>query len=96
MMAPESTSYWLEHSERITVIFWALIATTKRVVTQAQRFLAAKIKAQYCITDYTDDKSVLNNFALWLQAVHGKTASQVYEESVKLAPPTRGAGLCRW
>eukprot|EP00913_Durusdinium_trenchii_P033478 g31343.t1 len=108
-----ATSYWSEHSERVTIMSWALIAevpretrrrwgrwspgvdeeyavTSKRVVMQAQARVAEKIKAQYCITDYTDDKSVLNNFALWLQAVHGKTPTQAHKEIMKIAPPTWG------
>lgn len=40
--------------------------TTKRVVTTAQASLAAKIRGQYGITDYVDDRSVLNGFLLWL------------------------------
>ena len=64
--------------------------TTKRVVTQAQTHLANKIKAQYGITDYTDDKSVLNNFALWLQMVRGLSATEAHQESLKIAPPTWG------
>ena len=63
---------------------------SERSVTQAQAHVASKIKAQYCITDYTDDKSVLNNFALWLQAVHGRTPTQAHAEIMKLAPPTWG------
>ena len=64
--------------------------TSKRMVMQAQARVAEKIKAQYCITDYTDDKSVLNNFALWLQAVHGRTPTQAHKEIMKIAPPTWG------
>ena len=103
LMNPESTSYWSEHSERVTIMSWALIAevpretrrrcgrwspgvdeeyavTTKRVVTTAQ----------YGITDYVDDRSVLNGFSLWLQTVHLKSVSESHQESMKIAPPMWG------
>eukprot|EP00913_Durusdinium_trenchii_P022634 g21257.t1 len=113
IMIPESTSYWSEHSERVTIMSWALIAeipretrrrwgrwspgvdeeyavTTKRVVTAAQGNLASKIRAQYGITDFVDDKSVLNGFSLWLQTVYFKTVSESHQETMKIAPPMWG------
>ena len=113
IMIPESTSYWSEHSERVTIMSWALIAeipretrrrwgrwspgvdeeyavTTKRVVTAAHGALAAKIRAQYGLTDFVDDKSVLNGFSLWLQTVFFKTVSESHQEAMKIAPPMWG------
>ena len=112
LMNPESTSYWSEHSERVTIMSWALIAevretrrrwgrwspgvdeeyavTTKRVVTTAQAGLASKIRGQYGITDYVDDRSVLNGFSLWLQTVRFKTVTESHLESLKISPPMWG------
>ena len=118
VMIPESTSYWSEHSKRVTIMSWALIAevpretrrrwgrwspgvdeeyavTTKRGVIAAQGTLAAKIRAQYEITDFVDDKSVLNGFSLWLQTVYFKTVSESRLETTKIAPPICGEASMR-
>ena len=69
--------------------------TTKRGVIAAQGTLAAKIRAQYEITDFVDDKSVLNGFSLWLQTVYFKTVSESRLETTKIAPPICGEASMR-
>lgn len=72
--------------------------TTKRVVTTAQGTLANKVKAQYMVVDFLGDKSVLNNFALWLQSVRKMTATEARDDLEACASNlvNRARLLCRW
>ena len=113
LLQPESSSYWSEHSERITMISWAAavgiskevrrrwgrwkpsvdedyVTTTRKMIHDAQKQVAQKIRGQSDLTDVVDDRAVVNNFTIWLQDVHHKTATQANREGQCIGPPNWG------
>ena len=113
LLQPESSSYWSEHSERITVISWAAalgigkevrrrwgrwkpsvdedyVTTTRKMIFDAQKEVARKIRSQSDMSDVVDDRAVVNNFTIWLQDVHHKTATVANREGQCIGPPNCG------
>lgn len=114
LLRPESSSYWSEQSERVTIIGWAAVigvdkeirrrwgrwkpsvdedyvTTTRKMVHTAQKEVAGRIRRQHGTLDVVDDRSVVNNFTVWLQDVHRKTVSEANLEGQCIAPDHWGS-----
>ena len=63
------------------------VTTTRKMIHGAQREVARKIRGQ---SDVVDDRAVVNNFTIWLQDVHHKTATQANREGQCIGPPNWG------
>ena len=50
LMAPESTSYWSEHSERITIMSWALTAEIPRETRRRWGRWSPGVDEDYAVT----------------------------------------------
>ena len=95
-MIPEATSYWSEHSERGEGR-WSPGVDEEYAVTSKEGGDAGTgscgRKDQGAVQHHRLHGMTgrfLNNFALWLQAVHGMTPTQAHAEIKKIAPPTWG------
>ena len=67
------------------------VTTTRRLVHDAQKEVAGRIRRQHGALDVVDDRSVVNNFTVWLQDVHKKTVTQANLEGQCIAPEHWGS-----
>ena len=67
------------------------VTTTRRLLRDAQKEVAGRIRRQHGALDVVDDRSVVNNFTVWLQDVHKKTVTQANLEGQCIAPEHWGS-----
>lgn len=68
----------------------AYVTTPRKLVLEAQKEVARRVRNIYGVSDLVDDLATIGNFTLWLQDIHGKPPSQANREAGDFAPPQSG------